>query len=62
MKKLIAGMALSAGLVLSGATIASAAPGGAPALHGVDGRTFGFAVSSLAKMYPGAVADHVSGR
>ena len=38
-----------------------AAPGGAPAAHGVDGKTFGGLVSDLAKMYPGAVADHVSG-
>ncbi|MFO7696153.1 MAG: hypothetical protein R6X16_03240 [Anaerolineae bacterium] len=33
---------------------------GAPAKHGVCGRTFGALVSSLAQSYPGAVADHVS--
>jgi hypothetical protein len=30
-----------------------------PAAHGVDGATFGYLVSNLARMYPGAVADHV---
>lgn len=38
---------------------ALAAPGGMPAAHGVDGKTFGKAVSTLAKSCPGAVADHV---
>jgi len=32
---------------------------GMPALHGVDGKTFGQMVSDLAKSEPGAVADHV---
>jgi hypothetical protein len=41
---------------------AMAAPGGTPAAHGVDGKTFGKAVSSLAKSEPGAVAAHVSGK
>ena len=36
------------------------AQGGAPAAHGVDGKTFGKVVSDLAQMYPGALADHVS--
>jgi hypothetical protein len=38
---------------------ALAAPGGAPALHGVDGKTFGQATSGLAQAYPGAVAEHI---
>lgn len=37
---------------------------GAPFLHGLtpkyDKNAFGKAVSGLAQMYPGAVADHVS--
>ncbi len=41
---------------------AIAAPGGMPAAHGVDGKTFGAAVSNLAKADPGALAAHVSGR
>lgn len=59
MKKFIAGMALSAAFVLGGSTMASAAPGGMPAAHGAEGKDWGQAVSSLAKMYPGAVADHI---
>ena len=35
------------------------AKGGAPALHGVDGKTFGQLTSGLAKSYPGAVAEHI---
>ncbi len=35
--------------------------GGMPAAHGVDGKTFGAAVSDLAQSEPGAVAEHVSG-
>ena len=38
-----------------------AAPGGAPAAHGLDGKAFGAAVSGLAQSAPGAVAAHVSG-
>jgi hypothetical protein len=38
---------------------ALAAPGGAPVLHGVDGKTFGQLTSGLAKSYPGAVAEHI---
>ncbi len=34
---------------------------GMPAAHGVDGRTFGGAVSGLAQADPGALAAHVSG-
>jgi len=36
-----------------------AAPGGAPAAHGVDGKMFGGLVNDLAHTYPGAVADHL---
>jgi hypothetical protein len=36
------------------------AAGGMPAAHGVDGKTFGAAVSGLAQTDPGALADHVS--
>ena len=35
--------------------------GGMPAAHGVSGRDFGAAVSGLAKTYPGAIAEHVTG-
>ena len=42
------------------ASVTFAAPGGAPAAHGVDGKTFGGLVSELAQSYPGAVAEHVS--
>jgi len=40
---------------------ALAAEGGNPAAHGVDGRDFGGAVSSLAQSDPGALASHASG-
>jgi hypothetical protein len=62
MKKLAATAFVALGLFALGAPAASAAPGGAPGLHGVDGRTFGGLVSGLAHMYPGAVADHTSNR
>ncbi len=42
-------------------TPALAVPGGMPAAHGVDGRTFGCLVSTLAQSEPGAVAEHVAG-
>ena len=42
-------------------TPALAIPGGTPAAHGVDGRTFGGLVSTLAQSEPGAVAEHVAG-
>jgi hypothetical protein len=35
---------------------------GMPALHGVDGRTFGAVVSGLATTNPIALAAHVSGK
>lgn len=44
------------------APAALAAPGGMPAAHGVDGKTFGKVVSGLAQMDPMALAAHVSGR
>ena len=62
MKKFAATAAIALGLVALGAPAASAAPGGAPAAHGVDGKTFGGLVSGLAQSAPGAVAAHVSGR
>jgi hypothetical protein len=42
--------------------IALAALGGQPAAHGVDGKTFGSAVSSAAQSSPGANADHASNK
>jgi hypothetical protein len=41
---------------------AAAAPGGAPAAHGVTGPEFGKAVSGLATLDPAALAAHVSGK
>jgi hypothetical protein len=49
-------------IVLAMAAPAFAAPGGMPAAHGIDGKTFGAAVSALAQSAPGAVATHVSGK
>jgi hypothetical protein len=46
-------------LMISG--VALAAPGGNPGAHGVDGQTFGAAVSDLAQSSPGALAEHASG-
>jgi hypothetical protein len=36
--------------------------GGLPALHGVDGKTFGSLVSFLAKTDPMALVSHITGR
>jgi hypothetical protein len=47
-------------LSLSAVAVVSAAPGGTPAKHGVDGKTFGDLVSGMATSGPGAVAAHVS--
>lgn len=47
-------------MMLAGA--ASAAKGGMPAAHGVDGKTFGAAVSGLAQTNPAALAEHVRGK
>jgi hypothetical protein len=58
-KTLVLGVIVTV-LLLVMAVPAMAAPGGAPAAHGVDGKTFGGLVSGLATSYPGAVADHVS--
>lgn len=55
-------VAITLAFLLIAAPFALAAPGGMPAAHGVDGRTFGGAVSGLATTNPGALADHVSGR
>ena len=38
------------------------AKGGAPGVHGVDGKTFGSLVGGLVQMVPGAVAGHVGGK
>ena len=35
------------------------AMGGLPAAHSIFGKDWGQGVSSLAKTYPGAVADHI---
>jgi hypothetical protein len=40
---------------------AFAMSGGMPGAHGVDGKTFGAAVSGLAQEDPAALVDHVSG-
>jgi hypothetical protein len=60
MKRLIATLALATVMMIPAAA-AFAAPGGAPAAHGVDGRTFGGLVSALAQGDPHALASHVSG-
>jgi hypothetical protein len=60
MKRLVTTLALTAAMLLP-AGAALAAPGGMPAAHGVDGRTFGAAVSGLAQTDPGALVSHVSG-
>lgn len=60
MKKTIVASLLVISFVLSVAAISFA--GGMPAAHGVDGRTFGGAVSGLAQTNPAALAAHVSGR
>lgn len=61
MKKTLVSVAAVA-LLAIGSTTANASPGGMPAAHGVDGKTFGKVVSQLAKSSPGAIASHVSGR
>lgn len=58
-KTLVLGVILTV-VLLTMAAPALAVAGGAPAAHGVNGKTFGGLVSDLAKSYPGAVADHVS--
>ncbi len=61
-KRLVAFVSTAALAVAVLAPAALAAPGGAPAAHGVDGPTFGKAVSGLATSNPIALAAHVSGR
>ena len=61
MKKTLVLMSVVAVVMAVMAVPVLAAPGGAPAAHGVDGKAFGAAVSGLAKSAPGAVAAHVSG-
>jgi hypothetical protein len=61
MKKITVIVAVAAFMAIM-AVPALAAPGGMPAAHGVDGKTFGAAVSGLAQSAPGAVAAHVSGK
>lgn len=47
-------------LVVVVAPVGLALTGGMPGAHSVSGRDFGRAVSDYARIYPGAVADHVS--
>jgi hypothetical protein len=61
-KKLARSLVLAAAITAMAAVPALAASGGMPAAHGVDGRTFGAAVSGLATTNPQALAAHVSGR
>ena len=61
MKKTLVVMSIVAVVMAVMAVPVLAAPGGAPAAHGLDGKTFGAAVSGLAQSAPGAVAAHVSG-
>ncbi|MBW8383413.1 MAG: hypothetical protein K0M69_12950 [Youngiibacter sp.] len=61
MKRMMKMMAVS--IVLSGVfstTSVFALAGGAPELHGIPGKEFGEAVSTLAKSEPGDVAEHVA--
>jgi hypothetical protein len=59
-KKLARSIVLAAALAAMAAVRAFAAAGGAPAAHGVDGRTFGAVVSGLVTTYGGqALAAHV---
>lgn len=61
MKRMMKMMAVS--IVLSGIFCTAsvfALAGGAPELHGIPGKEFGEAVSTLAKSEPGAVAAHIA--
>ena len=60
MKRLIVVLIVVVALVAMGVAPAFAAPGGAPAAHGLTGAEFGAAVSAMARSAPGAVAAHVS--
>jgi hypothetical protein len=60
MKRTLVTLALTAALMVP-AGAALAAPGGAPGVHGLDGRTFGGAVSDVAQSDVGWLVTHVSG-
>ncbi|MGD8491787.1 MAG: hypothetical protein PVJ26_21465 [Anaerolineae bacterium] len=60
MKKSLFAFVMVLALLTIPAGMALAAPGGMPGAHGIDGKTFGDAVSSAAQSEPGAIADHVS--
>jgi hypothetical protein len=60
MKKTMLMLTLSLVLLALPASMALADAGGMPAAHGVDGKTFGKAVSAAARSAPGSIADHVS--
>ena len=60
MKKSMFAFVMALALLTLPAGMALAAPGGMPAAHGVDGKTFGAVVSGAAQSAPGAIADHVS--
>lgn len=59
MKKMVAVLIVAGMVVMS---IVSSFAAGMPQAHGADGRTFGGAVSSLARTNPQALVTHVSGR
>jgi hypothetical protein len=60
MKKLARSLVLAAALAAMAAVPTFAATGGAPAAHGVDGRTFGAVVSGFVTTNGGqALAAHV---
>jgi hypothetical protein len=60
LRRLITTLALTAAMMVP-AGAALAVPGGAPAAHGVDGRTFGSLVSQAAQTDVGWLVTHVSG-
>ena len=60
MKKLVFATLLVIAIAVAAISPVSADPGGMPGAHGVDGKTFGAAVSGLAQSAPGAVAAHTS--
>jgi hypothetical protein len=61
MKKAIVVLVLVVLLTVALASVAHAAQGGAPGLHGVDGKTFGALVSYAAKNCPAELVAHVRG-
>ena len=60
MKKLLVVLVVIS-LMMVFASTAFAAPGGMPGAHGVDGPTFGGAISARALECPIGLAGHVSG-